>query len=392
MAQSVRHTTKYNDNTSTETLLAGEVVYTDSNTIKIGDGEHIFSQLPEFSSNESLGDGSTIVVNTAKKIQAHGTVNKNPNATGDGARVFDWIGTQQEFVDQQIETTHPEWLCFVTDDLSGTMSGTYTSQEIDAFLSLKANGVGDAVLTSGNQNIEGEKYFLNTGPKAKSGAIDTDVIPTEQKYLSVAMGHDKNGKRIGNVECFQSVNGDIGLGINSSVFVNGEGHYSTIATWINKDGTQSWTQAPTPTTVTANDKQIVTAEHLVNVLKAIYPVGSIYIGTQSTCPMGAFFGTWNLVSSGRALWGGDGTNGNTTIAAGLPNITGSLNSVIMCDEFSGTGSFSVGGSRGTTPGPNKGDPQRRNVSFAANKSSTIYGNSTTVQPPAYVVNVWRRSA
>ena len=58
----------------------------------------------------------------------------------------------------------------------------------------------------------------------------------------------------------------------------------------------------------------------MNVLKAIYPVGSVYIGTQSTCPMSAFFGTWTLVSSGKALWTGTGSNGNSTIAAGLPNI------------------------------------------------------------------------
>ena len=28
----------------------------------------------------------------------------------------------------------------------------------------------------------------------------------------------------------------------------------------------------------------------------------------------------------------------------------------------------------------------------ASRSSSIYGNSTTVQPPAYVVNIWRRTA
>ena len=28
--------------------------------------------------------------------------------------------------------------------------------------------------------------------------------------------------------------------------------------------------------------------------------------------------------------------------------------------------------------------------FAASRCSTVYGKSSTVQPPAYIVNIWRR--
>lgn len=31
-------------------------------------------------------------------------------------------------------------------------------------------------------------------------------------------------------------------------------------------------------------------------LEAVYPVGSIYIGTMAVCPMSALFGTWTLVA------------------------------------------------------------------------------------------------
>lgn len=133
-------------------------------------------------------------------------------------------------------------------------------------------------------------------------------------------------------------------------------------------------------------------------LEAIYPVGSIYIGTQATCPLATLISgsTWELVAQNRALWGGDGTNANTTIAAGLPNITGSLTgagyrtsgnvsydgvfstSVISDESYSGYSSFS-----GKIISPLK---------FNASNSNSIYGNSTTVQPPAYVVNIWRRTA
>ena len=32
------------------------------------------------------------------------------------------------------------------------------------------------------------------------------------------------------------------------------------------------------------------------------------------------------------------------------------------------------------------------INFDASRSSSIYGNSTTVQPPAYVVYMWKRTA
>lgn len=32
----------------------------------------------------------------------------------------------------------------------------------------------------------------------------------------------------------------------------------------------------------------------IETLKLIYPVGAVYFGTTSTCPLAAFFGTWVL--------------------------------------------------------------------------------------------------
>lgn len=157
--------------------------------------------------------------------------------------------------------------------------------------------------------------------------------------------------------------------------------------------------APTPS-ATDNSTKIATTEFVVDVLKSIYPVGSVYIGTQNTCPMSALFGTWELVADGNALWTGNGTNGNTTIAAGLPNITGTFkaSSLTMYGSPKGhitetTGAFSATAeSNSNTDGGNGGANTFGKVTLDASVSSAIYGNSTTVQPPAYVVNVWRRTA
>lgn len=136
---------------------------------------------------------------------------------------------------------------------------------------------------------------------------------------------------------------------------------------------------------------------LNNVLTTLYPVGSIYIGTQNTCPLKTLISgsTWELVATDRALWGGDGTNGNTTIAAGLPNITGNISDMVSNSVNSSTytGAFKRNsGSNGYGHGGTEYRQGRNDVSFNASWSNSIYGNSSTVQPPAYRVNVWRRTA
>ena len=409
MTQEVRHTLKYNDVSSTDQLLLGEIVYTDSNTIKIGDGEHIFSQLPEFSSSQAMGDNKTIGANSNNKIQALGTVNKNPDAIVTSEinhkLVFDWIGTTQEYVNQNVATNHPDWLCFITDDnMAGSATGTYTRAEIDAFLTNKADGTGTAVLTSGDQNIEGNKIFLNSGLKSKSGTIDYTATPAETEYLSLVMAHDKNGQRIGNVELFHATDGAIGVGINASVKVNGSNVYSpNILTWVSQDGQTKWTETSTPANATDNSGKIATTAHVINVLKAMYPVGAIFLGTTATCPMAQFFGTWELVSSGKALWTGNGTLGsgttananyanasaNTTITAGAPNISGSFQANVT-GAYSASGAFSGSGTWNCGHGWN-GEGSGGTYSFNASSSNSIYGTSSTIQPPAYVVNVWRRT-
>ena len=74
----------------------------------------------------------------------------------------------------------------------------------------------------------------------------------------------------------------------------------------------------------------------------IWPIGSLYFGIMETCPLAALFGTWEKVSSGRVLQGADANhNPGTTIEAGLPNITGTLNWVKGTESESATGAFTV---------------------------------------------------
>lgn len=61
-------------------------------------------------------DETTIDLNSEEKLEALGTVNKNTSSSIDS--MYNWIGTLAEYTSQNIETLHPEWICFITDDVT----------------------------------------------------------------------------------------------------------------------------------------------------------------------------------------------------------------------------------------------------------------------------------
>ena len=87
----------------------------------------------------------------------------------------------------------------------------------------------------------------------------------------------------------------------------------------------------------------------------------------------------------KTFWGADG-NLMTVISAGLPNITGTITGVGNMAFYSGSGAFALTGSR--TWWASGDQHQNGDMSFNASRSSSIYGASTTVQPPAIGVNIF----
>lgn len=139
---------------------------------------------------------------------------------------------------------------------------------------------------------------------------------------------------------------------------------------------------------------VAVASAIDTMLAALYPVGSVYIGTQNDCPLTTLISgsTWVKVSEGRVLQGSDSSHSaGSTIAAGLPNITGTVPDPIGGNAGTWTGAFARGSYAGSITASSV-DYDGYNISFDASRSSSIYGNSSTVQPPAYVVNIWQRTA
>ena len=123
-----------------------------------------------------------------------------------------------------------------------------------------------------------------------------------------------------------------------------------------------------------------------------YPVGSIYQSTDPTSPAALFGGTWEEIASDRVLMGASRSHAaGSTVKAGLPNITGSFVANVHYMRHEVSGAFTAG-DRITSTGANNGDASVYKFSLDASKSNVIYGRSTTVQPAAYFVHIWRRVA
>jgi microcystin-dependent protein len=84
----------------------------------------------------------------------------------------------------------------------------------------------------------------------------------------------------------------------------------------------------------------------------------------------------------KTVWGASGNLG-TTKSAGLPNITGQVN---LCGAWYGISSSGALYTSGTSNAPSGNDTTGTGVYFNASRSNSIYGNSSTVQPPALCLN------
>jgi hypothetical protein len=138
--------------------------------------------------------------------------------------------------------------------------------------------------------------------------------------------------------------------------------------------------------------RLLEAQKLAN-----HPVGSIYQSTDAASPAALFGGTWEQIAQDRVLMGAsDSHPAGSTVEAGLPNITGTMTidggSGIMkkADPPKYSGCFFPGTDEYSYCPGGESYNHGYNLEFSASKSNSIYGASTTVQPAAYYVYIWRR--
>ena len=134
----------------------------------------------------------------------------------------------------------------------------------------------------------------------------------------------------------------------------------------------------------------------------LYPVGIVITtATDDALKPGEADGLaqWEEIAQDRVLQG-TSIGAGQTIEAGLPNITGKVwlrpldsGDGITWDKENGAFITKViedpNDSSGAIAKGSGGKPFG-SINFDASKSNNIYGNSSTVQPPAYKVHFWKR--
>lgn len=145
----------------------------------------------------------------------------------------------------------------------------------------------------------------------------------------------------------------------------------------------------------------------VVMLDLFYPVGTVYISADKSKTKADFpfmeYGAWEEIPANLCLQTGNAGEAGTQRSAGLPNIKGTANirsggnkdNNILASVGNGAitctiqdSSFTWYAHIRTENGQNKLDT----LSFNASNSNPIYGKSSTVQPPAYMVRAWVRTA
>lgn len=268
----------------------------------------------------------------------------------------------------------------------------------------------NVVHRSGNETISGNKTFteVNTFINgsgnasyviARSTLIDRDVNPSATKFSSWLI-QDKNGKQIANFYVEQTTTGRI----RTNMVATGRDGANAVISVVKEANGTVLTYAPTPPT-TDNSTQIATTAWVRSSVGA--QTGTIIAFAGSSAPTGylacngaavsrttysALFNiigtrwgsgdgstTFNLpnLNSGRFLRGNSSAGGYNN--AGLPNITGSFSLVAGASISERTGAFFAGNS--IVADQMGGAGAMTNVTqFSAQKSSSIYGASSTVMP------------
>ena len=127
-----------------------------------------------------------------------------------------------------------------------------------------------------------------------------------------------------------------------------------------------------------------------------HPIGSYYISQNPTSPAELYGGGWEELDAGKTLWtiATTETGAGETIEAGLPNITGETSLSNSVGGFEHPQAISGAFRAGTTKNYSWNTVQATSYALKldASKNGTdpIYGKSTTVQPPAIKVYMWKR--
>ena len=189
-----------------------------------------------------------------------------------------------------------------------------------------------------------------------------------------------------------------GDGVNKIVYMDDFSQYQQLKTEYRIDNNTEYHIAETESSYSSLES------YIQEIILRAHPIGSIELNITGDNPSTYLGGTWIQVSQGRAIFG-EGTcsttynvrgtsqtfsntyTADTNYAAGLPNITGTGHYADNNNAFAGA-LYNAGNANYIGDGSASGTL----IALDASRDRAIYGKSNTVQPNAYVVYVWKRTA
>ena len=119
-----------------------------------------------------------------------------------------------------------------------------------------------------------------------------------------------------------------------------------------------------------------------------------WVSDDPTSPASFIGGTWEKIAEDQALMGASTAHpAGSTAEAGLPNVTGSITEIMQGSAVKTSGAFSTTGSDAKyfiAYSDSYINAKYKTIGFNASSCNSIYGKSSTVQPPAYYTYIWRR--
>ena len=312
----------------------------------------------------------------------------------------------------------------LTADISTAFTNFVDNKTKDVYLPL-SGGTMKGNINANGYNITATKFIGNLQGKADSAAnADLAAKATTAENANNSSVANKLGtSTVGSATKPVYINNGVAFGASVDL--------STLAPKASPGLTGTPT-APTAA-VDTNNTQIATCGFVRNAIakyapmldtmKKIYPVGSIYMSTVSTNPATLFgFGTWEAMPAGRVLLAQGKSDWGTTYEAGssggeathqltvgeLPshghsastntaNLTGNANSIgINYDEVSVSGIISK--NRGNDYGGTNNDHNKTGFLINASHSHTVTINNTGSNQahnnlqPYIAVYIWKRTA
>lgn len=284
-----------------------------------------------------------------------------------------------------------------------SLRGDITFRWMGEYFALSTNNSGDAKQYTKKQfnswgiTYDGDITIVNKYIKIVTSK-DTSINNWEWKDVTDTVKVDDTYKTLTTTDNVFGTHGAKAMYDELTTAIGGK---------ANDDEVVKKTDISTTINSASTDDEIPTGKAIFKLLQAVYPVGSVYINTIDINPSTIFgFGTWERVAQNMTLWGAsaNGESGATKYA-GLPDITGEVGFIKPLTEGSyyqgvnyKNGCFTK--SKNITATPNTRKVEASDISddygetglikFDASSSNSIYGNSTTVQPPALVVNIWKR--